>query len=102
MPVVITTRLFGELRGTIDYPVERTGETAAVAWTPDLRLPGLEPGERVQRRVLRQPRRASVLDADGRRLSREGTAAGLSSSLAQATPRAWPASRAPSCGSASG
>ena len=36
---------FGELRGTIDLPVERTGDTAAVAWAPDLRLPGLEPGE---------------------------------------------------------
>jgi cell division protein FtsI/penicillin-binding protein 2 len=81
MPVVITTRLFGELRGTIDFPVERTGETAAVAWTPDLRLPGLEPGERVQRRELRQPRRASVLDAAGRLLSREGSAAGLAGTL---------------------
>ena len=28
VPVVITTRLFGELRGTIDFPVERTGDTA--------------------------------------------------------------------------
>ena len=83
VPVVVTTRLFGDLRGTIDLPVERTGETAAVAWTPDLRLPGLEPGERVQRRELRQPRTASVLDADGHRLSRESTAAGLAGTLAE-------------------
>ena len=63
--------------GRSSCPVERTGETAAVAWSPDLRLPGLEPGERVQRRDLRQPRTASVLDADGHRLSRESTAAAL-------------------------
>ncbi len=83
VPVVLQTRLFGELRGTLDLPVARAGETAAVAWTPDLRLPGLEPGERVQRRDLRQPRTASVLDADGRRLSRESTAAALAGTLAK-------------------
>ena len=83
VPVVLTTRLFGELRGTLDLPVERTGDTAAVAWTPDLRLPGLEPGERVQRRELRQPQTASVLDAGGRRLSREPAAAGLAGTLAK-------------------
>jgi hypothetical protein len=77
VPVVLRTRLFGEQRGTIAFPVERTGETARVAWMPALRLPGLRPGERVQRRILRQPRRAPVLDADGRRLSREPAAAGL-------------------------
>jgi peptidoglycan glycosyltransferase len=40
-------------------------------------LPGLRPGERVHRRNLRQPRRASVLDALGHRLSRTDAAAGL-------------------------
>ena len=44
VPVVLATRLFGELRGTVELPVERTGETAAVAWSPDLRLPGLGAG----------------------------------------------------------
>jgi peptidoglycan glycosyltransferase len=77
MPVVVQTRVFGEQRGTIAFPVERTGETARVAWSPELRLPGLRAGERVQRRVLRQPRRASVLDAGGRRLSRSASAAAL-------------------------
>ena len=77
VPVVVRTRLFGELRGTIEFPVVRTGETARVAWAPSLRLPGLRPGERVHRRILRRPRRASVLDAAGRRLSREPAAAGL-------------------------
>jgi penicillin-binding protein A len=77
VPVVIRTRVFGELRGTIAFPVERTGETARVAWSPELRLPGLRADERVQRRELRQPPRASVLDADGRRLSRTDSAAAL-------------------------
>jgi penicillin-binding protein A len=77
VPVVIRTRVFGELRGTIALPVERTDETARVAWSPELRLPGLRAGERVHRRELRQPPRASVLDADGRRLSRTDSAAAL-------------------------
>ena len=77
VPVVVETRLFGELRGTIAFPVERVGETARVAWSPELRLPGVRAGERVHRRLLRQPRRASVLDADGRPLSRTPAAAGL-------------------------
>ena len=31
VPVVVRTRLFGARRGTIQFPVERTGETARVA-----------------------------------------------------------------------
>ena len=77
VPVVVETRNFGEQRGTITFPVERSGETARIAWSPELRLPGLRAGERVRRRVLRQPRRASVLDERGLRLSRTDAAAGL-------------------------
>ncbi len=77
VPVVVRTRLFGDLRGTIAFPVERRGGTARVAWVPALRLPGLRAGERVHRRVLRRPGRAAVLDAEGRRLSREPAAAAL-------------------------
>jgi peptidoglycan glycosyltransferase len=77
VPVVVRTRLFGEQRGTIAFPVKRSGETARVGWSPSLRLPGLRPGERVHRRLLRLPRRASVLDAGGRHLSRTAAAAGL-------------------------
>ena len=81
LPVVLRTRLFGELRGTIALPVERNGATARVAWTPALRLPGLRAGERVRRRILRRPPRAAVLDAGGRRLAREPAAAPLVSGL---------------------
>ena len=31
VPVVVETRVFGDLRGTISFPVERTGESARVA-----------------------------------------------------------------------
>ena len=81
VPVTVRTRTFGALKGTIRFPVERKDDGARVAWTPDLRLPGLRPDERVDRRILRQPPRANVLDGDGRRLSRTASAAGLSASL---------------------
>ena len=81
IPVTVRTRTFGALEGTIRFPVEREGDVARVAWSPDLRLPGLRRDERVDRRILRRPPRASVLDGDGRRLSRTASAAGLSASL---------------------
>jgi penicillin-binding protein A len=77
VPVVVETRVFGDLRGTIMFPVERAGDSARVGWTPDLRLPGLRAGERVHRRDLRRSPRASVLDRNGRRLSRTDSAAAL-------------------------
>jgi penicillin-binding protein A len=77
VPVVVRTRLFGPLRGTIAFPIERTRDTARVAWSPALRLPGLRPGERIHRRILRRPQRRSVFDADDKRLNREPTAAAL-------------------------
>ena len=77
MPVTVRTKLFGDLRGRISLPVTRVGERVGVRWRPYLRLPGLRPGERVDRRVRATPRRASVLAADGRRLDREPTAAAL-------------------------
>ena len=68
------TKLFGTLRGRVALPVTRTGERVGVRWRPYLRLPGLRPGERVQRTIRARPRRASVLAADGRRLDREPSA----------------------------
>ena len=81
IPVTVRTRTFGALEGTIRFPVAAQGDVARVAWSPDLRLPGLRPDERVDRRILRQPPRANVLDGDGRRLSRTASAAGLAASL---------------------
>jgi peptidoglycan glycosyltransferase len=75
--VVMPTRLFGELKGTISVPVRKDGDTAFVAWSRALRLPGLRGEEVVQRRVLRRPERASVLASTGRRLADEPTAAAI-------------------------
>jgi peptidoglycan glycosyltransferase len=65
VPIVVRTKLFGVLRGTIALPVRGSGSSAGVAWDPSLRLPGLRPGEAVRRRVGAQPQRASILAADG-------------------------------------
>jgi hypothetical protein len=69
VPVAVRTRNFGTLRGTVALPVLEVGDGARVRWRPYLRLPGLRPGETVRRRVLRRPRPAAVLAADGRRLA---------------------------------
>ena len=74
VPVAVRTKLFGTLRGRVALPVTRDGDRVGVRWRPYLRLPGLRPGERVQRTIRARPRRASVLAADGRRLDREPTA----------------------------
>jgi penicillin-binding protein A len=77
VPVAVSTRLFGTLRGTIGLPMARRGSRAFVAWRPEARLPGLRPGEPVRRRVLVPVRRASVFAADGRPLDQVATAASI-------------------------
>jgi cell division protein FtsI/penicillin-binding protein 2 len=72
--VSVRTKLFGTLRGRVALPVTRVGERVGVRWRPYLRLPGLRPGERVQRRIRARPRRASVLDGSGHPLADEPTA----------------------------
>jgi penicillin-binding protein A len=76
-PVTVTTRYFGTLRGTIRFPVHEEGETARIAWTPDMRLPGLRGREEVHRRSGRMPRRGSIYDASGRLLSDDPTGASI-------------------------
>jgi penicillin-binding protein A len=76
VPVAVSTREFGTLRGTILLPVSGKGGGAGVDWDPSLRLPGLRRGEAVHRRSGPQPQRASVLAADGTRL--DATALGAS------------------------
>jgi beta-lactamase class D len=77
VPVRVRTRTFGTLRGALSLPVISVDEGARVRWRPFLRLPGLRPGERVRRRVLSRPRRAAILAADGRRLSRIAAASAI-------------------------
>jgi cell division protein FtsI/penicillin-binding protein 2 len=77
LPVVVTTRLFGRLRGSVSVPVRDEAGTARIAWSRELRLPGLRGEEMVHRRILTRPARASVLAATGGRLADEPTAAGI-------------------------
>jgi peptidoglycan glycosyltransferase len=68
--VTAATRAFGEIVGTVAIPV---GD-GAVEWQPHLTFPGLEPGERLDRRT-RAPERAAILAADGTPLARGPSAA---------------------------
>jgi penicillin-binding protein A len=77
VPVVIRTRLFGDLRGTMRVPVRQENGEPRVVWTRTLRLPGLRDDEMVRRKVLARPARGRVLDAAGHDLASEPTAAGI-------------------------
>lgn len=73
VPVVVTTRVFGPVRGQVALPV---GETS-VAWTPDLAFPGLAEGQRLTRRTQAPPR-ATIVSVDDKVLA-EGPAEGRTS-----------------------
>jgi cell division protein FtsI/penicillin-binding protein 2 len=75
--VSVATKDFGTLRGTLRVAVHDEGGGARIAWTPELRLPGLRPGEEVQRKILSRPRRAQVLGADGRLLDQNPATAAI-------------------------
>jgi peptidoglycan glycosyltransferase len=66
VPVTITTRYFGTLRGRVRLPVDGA---SGVRWTPSLRLPGLRTGEAPRRITLQSAHQATVLTAAGRRLA---------------------------------
>jgi len=77
VPVAVSTRLFGTLRGTIAVRAHREGDATRIAWTPHQRLPGLHAGEDVRRVVAPAPLRASVLGADGRRMADDPATAAI-------------------------
>jgi len=78
--VVVRTRIFGALSGTMPLAIaERDGEPR-LDWSPAWRLPGLREGERVRRRVLRRPERRPILAGDGSRLDAEPSAAAIAGS----------------------
>jgi peptidoglycan glycosyltransferase len=77
VPVVVRTRLFGPLRGSLSLAMREEDGEVRVEWGPHLRLPGLRPGEQVRRRILRRPKRAPLLAADGSLLADEPTAAAI-------------------------
>lgn len=76
-PVAVVTRDFGTLRGTLTLPVHDEDGDARIAWTPDLRLPGVRRGEEITRHVLSRPQRAQILTTDGRLLDQDPATAAL-------------------------
>jgi cell division protein FtsI/penicillin-binding protein 2 len=75
VPVVVETRVFGDLRGNVEVPV--SGEQ--VAWSPRLVFPELGPGERLRRASL-PPRRATIRSRD-RKVLAQGPAPSRTSPL---------------------
>ncbi len=65
VPVRVSTRAFGTVRGDVAVPVTDD----LVEWTPALAFPGLRGDERLARRT-RLPRRAALLSRDGKVLAR--------------------------------
>jgi cell division protein FtsI/penicillin-binding protein 2 len=81
VPVVVRTRLFGVLRGTLSVPVRTENGAARIEWSRALRLPGLRGEEMVDRHVLSRPAVRPLLSATGTRLDSEPTAAAIARGL---------------------
>ncbi|HEX2232036.1 MAG TPA: penicillin-binding transpeptidase domain-containing protein [Thermoleophilaceae bacterium] len=75
VPMIVRTRIFGEIRGELALPVR--GED--VAWAPHLVFPGLDEGVSLTRRS-KAPERAAILSRDDKVLA-EGPAETRSSPL---------------------
>ena len=72
VPVVLRTRIFGTLSGSIALPVDKLEDDAAVEWRPYLVHPGLRRGEKLSRTTTLPPR-AAIQARDGTPLA-EGEA----------------------------
>jgi hypothetical protein len=64
LPVSVTTHVFGAVSGTVEFEVVE----GRVAWRPELVFPGLRSGELLTRET-EAPRRARILDREGRRIA---------------------------------
>lgn len=64
VPVSVTTRVFGRVRGNVRLTFSRQDDAAHINWTRHLVFPGLAAGERLERRTS-LPRRADILARDG-------------------------------------
>jgi cell division protein FtsI/penicillin-binding protein 2 len=64
VPARVPTRIFGDVRGTLELPVEGEGDTARIAWRPYLVFPGLRRGEELTRST-EMPPRADLTARDG-------------------------------------
>jgi peptidoglycan glycosyltransferase len=77
VPVTVTTKDFGALKGTLTFHATQVGDIARVAWAPELVLPGLRKGEEVRRRSGAAPRRGSIYAAGGQLLNSDPTGASI-------------------------
>ena len=66
--MVVATRLFGDLRETVQVPLTGTGSDASVHFVPSLLFPGLQGRERLGRHTALAPR-ATLFAADGEPLA---------------------------------
>lgn len=64
LPVVVTTRAFGAVRGDVLLDVVDEDGDARIRWRPELVFPGLGAGEQL-RRTTTMPERADLLARDG-------------------------------------
>ncbi|HVF77012.1 MAG TPA: penicillin-binding transpeptidase domain-containing protein [Solirubrobacteraceae bacterium] len=69
VPMTVSTRVFGTLRGTLRLTFSGEGDDKHITWKPNLVFPGLKVGERLERRT-ELPRRADILARDGTPLAR--------------------------------
>ncbi len=82
LPVVVRTRLFGRLRGTVTLPAHVEDGRGVVGWRPKDRLPGLRTGETVRRTTGHRPVPATVLAGNGRPLDATPATADLATGVA--------------------
>jgi hypothetical protein len=70
LPMTVRTRLFGVIRQKLRLPFSGSGDSARVAWGPELAFPGVDKGEQL-RRQTQMPRRAAILANNGKVLASE-------------------------------
>ncbi|HTN24630.1 MAG TPA: penicillin-binding transpeptidase domain-containing protein [Solirubrobacteraceae bacterium] len=64
VPMTISTRVFGPVRGTLRLPFAGKDDAARIDWTANLTFPGVRRGETLERH-MQLPRRADLLARDG-------------------------------------
>ncbi|MDX6697105.1 MAG: penicillin-binding protein [Solirubrobacteraceae bacterium] len=69
VPVRMSTRIFGMVKGTLRLPFSGKGDQARIDWGPELTFPGLERGRSLTR-TTRLPRRATIVARNGRALAK--------------------------------
>ncbi len=78
VPVTVDTDDFGPLKGELEFKASEDEQgVGRVAWTPALRLPGLEEGEEVTRKSGATPTRGNIYAAGGKLLDSDDLGASI-------------------------